>query len=126
MTKQRTRTWRQLLGFHFEDEAMRFLKTKSLVLVERNYRCRLGESDLIMLDGNMLVFVEVRYRYSANHGSAIATVDLRKQAKIRLAARHFLYSHKQFQACNCRFDVLGIEAAANSGKNFCWIQSAFC
>lgn len=117
--------WRQQKGQHFEAAALQFLQMRHMTLITRNYRCRLGEIDLVMLDGICVVFVEVRYRRSASHGPAFATVDARKQFKVRNAARHFLHCHKQYHQSICRFDVLGIEAGANGQPVIHWIANAF-
>ena len=117
--------WRQQKGRHFETAALHFLQTHAMQLVERNYRCRLGEIDLVVLDRATVVFVEVRYRRNSNHGPAFATVDARKQHKIRNAARHFLCRYKQYQNCVCRFDVLGIETDSADKPLIHWIPNAF-
>lgn len=125
MSNTLTAYWRHQKGQHFEDSALQFLRARKLQLVDRNYRCRLGEIDLIVLDGTTLVFVEVRYRRSNSHGPAFATVDARKQHKIRNAARHFLYRYKQYENCICRFDVLGIETDGTGKPCINWITNAF-
>ena len=117
--------WRQQKGQHFEAAALQFLQQRNMALIARNYRCRLGEIDLIMLDQSTLVFVEVRYRRSNSHGPAFATVDERKQFKVRSAARHFLHCNKQYQHHICRFDVLGIEAGTGTRPVVDWIANAF-
>ena len=71
MVRADTRT----LGDHAEQFVLGFLKNKGLRPVTRNYRCRHGEVDLIMLDGDCLVFVEVRYRSSRSFAQAALTVD---------------------------------------------------
>jgi putative endonuclease len=117
--------WRLQKGRHFETTAQRFLERQGLQLIERNYRCLLGEIDLVMLDRAALVFVEVRYRRNAQYGPALATVDVHKQHKIRNAARHFLHCRKQYQHCICRFDVLGIEAGTSGEPRIHWVPHAF-
>lgn len=125
MAKQLKRTWRQLLGSHYEALALKYLQERGLALLYSNYRCKLGEIDLIMQEGDMLVFVEVRFRKSASHGTAAATVDSRKQAKLRQAARHFLYTHPRYAASACRFDVLAVESATIQPPRINWIPGAF-
>ena len=88
-----------------------------------NYRCRFGELDLIMEDGEYLVFVEVRYRRSTRFGGAIVTVDARKQKRLRAAAEHFRQTSDSAARRPCRFDVIGIEDEA--GENLQWIKNAF-
>lgn len=73
-----------------EREAETFLKRSGLTLVARNWRCRLGEIDLIMKDGATLVFVEVRKRGSAHFGGALASIGAQKQAKLQRAIGLYL------------------------------------
>ena len=125
MACKRSLTWRQQLGIYYENAALRYLQARGLALVCSNYRCKFGEIDLVMLAAATLVFVEVRYRRSSSHGTAAATVDSRKQARLRLAARKFLFSHPQFRQHICRFDVLAIEAATAGKPVIDWIPNAF-
>ncbi|HHQ4928450.1 TPA: YraN family protein [Aeromonas hydrophila] len=108
-------------GQHFEQLAEYWLQARGLQPVTRNYRCRGGEIDLIMRQGETLVFVEVRYRAQTSHGGAAASVTRRKQHKIVLAARHYFKQHAINEACQaCRFDVIAFE-----GDQPDWIQNAF-
>lgn len=103
-----------------EEAAARYLHAAGLKLVERNYRGRRGEIDLIARDGDTLVFVEVRYRRSSLYGSASASVDYRKQRKLLATANSYL--HRYRLDCPCRFDVIAIEGSA---QNIQWIKDAF-
>lgn len=103
-----------------EEAAARYLQGAGLVIEDRNYRCRLGEIDLIARDGNTLVFVEVRYRRNNRYGTAGATVDARKQRKLLATADSYLQQFKL--ECPCRFDVVAIEGDA---QNIQWIRDAF-
>ncbi len=125
MTVKPALTWRQRLGAHFEHASLRFLESQGLSLLTSNYRCKFGEIDLIMHDRSMLVFVEVRYRRSASHGTAAATVDSRKQARIRFTARHFLCNHPEFRKYSCRFDVVAFEMQTSGNSAINWIPNAF-
>ena len=109
-------------GGQWEQVALEWLQGKGWRLVERNYHCRLGEIDLIMRDADVLVFVEVRYRKSAGFGSAVESVDRRKQQKLLLAARHYL---RQWSGAEpvCRFDVVAISGAGGSAIE--WSEDAF-
>jgi len=95
------------IGRRAEDHAAGYLKKQGMTLLSRNYRCRSGELDLVMQEGSVLVFVEVRYRASARFGSAAESVDRRKQRRLTDAANHYLQHHC---ATNrpCRFDVVAI------------------
>jgi len=78
-------------GFKQEVRVCQHLQQQGLVLAVRNYSCRQGEIDLIMIEsGQFLVFLEIRFRSQERYGGAIASVTYHKQRKIRLAAAHFL------------------------------------
>lgn len=110
-----------------ELKAAIYLKKQGLTLIEKNYQCRSGEIDLVMFEGNsQLVFVEVRYRKNAKFGSALESVNLQKQTKIRRTAAHFLLSHPQLNSYSCRFDVIGMsEQARDQICEIQWIKNAF-
>ncbi len=106
-----------------ERKALDYLRRQGLHHVLSNYRCRFGELDLVMEDGDCLVFVEVRYRRSLAFGSAAATVDARKQARLRATAEHYRQTNARAARRPCRFDVIGIED--EKGKTVHWIKNAF-
>ncbi len=109
-------------GQQAEDCALAFLQTQGLVLVERNYRCRGGEIDLIMRDGGKIVFVEVRYRADQRFGGALASVGTRKQARLIHAASHYLATKHIDRPA--RFDVAAV--SPDQGKlAIQWIKNAF-
>ncbi|WP_043317399.1 YraN family protein [Microbulbifer sp. HZ11] len=112
------------IGTQMEAEAERFLIAAGLRIVQRNFRGRFGEIDLIARDGNMLVFVEVRFRRNRIFGGAGMSVDQRKQRKLLLTANSYLQLRKL--DCPCRFDVISIEQEG-PGKQLKldWIQNAF-
>ena len=107
-------------GRDAEDRAATFLQQQGLILIERNYRCRLGEIDLIARDGNTLVFVEVRMRSGTSFGGAAASITAAKRRKLTLAARHYLAGTRKMPPC--RFDALLITGAAHTME---WIKNAF-
>jgi len=94
-------------GAQAEQSACDYLCRQGLKLHLRNYRCRSGEIDLIMRDGETLVFVEVRYRSSNRFGGAAASVDATKQQKLIRAAQTFLVEQRLNQT-PCRFDVVTV------------------
>jgi putative endonuclease len=105
-----------------EDLAVRYLSRHGLTLLERNYRCRFGEIDLIMREARTLVFVEVRMRQRADFGGAAASINAAKQAKLVKTAQHYLAHRGKDQPC--RFDALllsGVDASARIE----WIKDAF-
>jgi putative endonuclease len=98
---------KQALGREGERLAELFLKQKGYKLVERNYRCRGGEVDLIVLDRRIIVFVEVKTRTDHEFGSPLEAVAPRKQRRMILAAQLFLHQKKLHER-DARFDVVGI------------------
>jgi putative endonuclease len=113
-------------GRRGEDLACRHLESQGLELLERNYRCRAGEIDLVMLEGRTLVLVEVRSRTSATHGGAAATVGSRKQRRFTLAARHLMLTRPQYRRLAARFDVVAIDPTPGGGPaRLTWIRDAF-
>ena len=110
-------------GNRAEKMALRFLKRQGLNLIERNYHCRFGEIDIVMRDKEYLVFVEVRYRNSNEFGGAIASVDNKKQAKLRRSAEHYLIKYKKTDE-PCRFDILCVNGDLDKAS-FHWIDNAF-
>jgi putative endonuclease len=109
-------SWEQLAEAHLRD--------RGLELLERNFHCRLGEIDLVMRDGDVTVFVEVRYRSDIRFGGALETVDHRKQLKIQRAAGIFLSRRPGWAAQPCRFDIVGIEGNPEQPSIY-WLKSAF-
>ena len=112
------------IGQRGEDAAARYLEARGLRLLERNYRCRGGEVDLVMLEGDTLVLVEVRLRSSAEFGGAAASVGPRKQRRFALAARHLLMTRPAFRDLPMRFDVVALETGPE-GPRLDWIRDAF-
>jgi len=109
-------------GRQAEKLACKFLQKQGFTLIEKNYACRLGELDLIMLQDTKLIFVEVKYRKSAQYGYASEAVDLRKQRKIILSAQNFLQQHPQFSDMECRFDVVSFTGSEQQPE---WLRDAF-
>ena len=108
------------VGSCYEELAAVYLQKKGYRVLERNYRCRQGEVDLICTQGPCLVFVEVKYRTDGRMGGPLEAVDKRKQRCIRQAAAHYMYSHGFGEDCACRFDVVGI-----LGERVELVQDAF-
>jgi len=106
-------------GQQSEAQAARFLQAHGLRVIERNWRCRLGEIDLIARDGVTLVFVEVRQRTSRSYGDAAESITAAKQRKLSAAAGMYLASLGR--DVPCRFDALLIDASGQCE----WIRDAF-
>ena len=111
------RTPQQRLGRQGEDRALVHLEAQGLTLLERNFLCKSGEIDLIMLEGPMLVFVEVRQRASSRFGGAVYSVTPAKQQRLLRAAQYYLLRHKIPPPC--RFDLVAID-----DEKLSWIQNA--
>lgn len=107
-------------GRHAEDLAAAFLQQRGLVIVERNYRCRYGEIDLIAREGRTLVFVEVRMRTREDFGGAAASITAAKRGKLSRAARHFLAGAARMPAC--RFDAILVSGPEHAIE---WLKNAF-
>lgn len=121
---KRNRTAPRQVGSEKETDAMRYLGGQGLTFRERNFLCRMGEIDLIMLDGPVLVFVEVRWRRRSDFGNPAETVNLEKQRKLVRCASLYLQRRYGAQPPPCRFDVLGI-AGDGAHARFQWIRNAF-
>ncbi len=107
----------QAKGAAGEESAARYLTGRGLRIVGRNFRVRGGEIDLICRDGATVVFVEVRLRNRSDFGGAAASITAIKQAKIVMAARHWLARHGESP---CRFDCVLLE-----GEHIEWLRDAF-
>lgn len=106
-----------------EDRALEFLQQQGLRLIERNYRCRFGEIDLIMEDGPVLAMVEVRFRSNPRYGLALESVDWRKQRKLQTTANYFLKARDLFDRPT-RFDVAALSPSPG-GVVVQWVKDAF-
>jgi len=110
-------------GNEAEDSALAYLKKFGLKLVARNYRCKAGELDLVMLDGRTLVLIEVRFRSSDHYGGAAASITAKKQRRIITAARHLLATRADLRRYPARFDVIAMSSLGHD--NVQWIKGAF-
>ncbi len=117
--------YRKEAGLAGEEAALQFLTRKGLQLLLRNYRCRGGEIDLVMLDDATLALIEVRLRSDIRFGGAAASVDTRKQKRLTLAARHLLLTQPQLARYRARFDVMALTPQANNELKIEWLRDAF-
>ena len=108
-------------GCEAETLAARHLARHGLRLIERNFRVRGGEIDLICHDGQRLIFVEVRLRSRQDFGGAGASITIQKRRRIIIAARHYL-ARRGYQG-DCRFDCVLLQDLQESGIE--WIRHAF-
>jgi putative endonuclease len=112
-------------GLRYEDQARQYLGARGLQLLESNFRCRLGEIDLIMRDTDTICFIEVRFRKRLDFGGAAASITPAKQRKIVKAAMFYLSGKQHLMRQALRFDALLIQQQANRDLDFNWIQNAF-
>jgi len=111
-------------GRNAERDALLFLESKGLVLLERNYSCNIGEIDLIMRDGEYVVFVEVRHRTNPSHGNALESITPSKIRKIIGTAKFYLLTKKWVYTIPCRFDIIAFHPVAGEIK-LEWLKNAF-
>lgn len=91
-----------------EDAANKYLKKNKYKIIQKNYKNKIGEIDIIAVDNDYLVFIEVKTRKSHEHGTGLEAVNYNKQKKIILVAESFLYTHREYDNCFCRFDVIEV------------------
>jgi len=113
----------QASGAQAEALALCFLERQGLRLIERNFRARRGELDLVMEQGRELVFVEVRFRKNHRFGGPLESVTAIKQQRVALAAAEFLGRRREWRDRPCRFDVVAI--CGDAPGELEWIRDAF-
>ena len=114
------------LGDEYEDRAVNLLQKEGLLLLERNFRAKTGEIDIIAQERNLLVFVEVRARSNHHFDSAAGSVNLRKQQRIIRTAQLYLQRRPHWGNLPCRFDVIAFEPPQSGlRRRMRWIRSAF-
>ncbi|MBT3047001.1 MAG: YraN family protein [gamma proteobacterium symbiont of Ctena orbiculata] len=107
-------------GQQAEQQALDFLQRRGLKLLQRNFRCKTGEIDLVMREAETLVFVEVRYRQTNDFGRALETVTASKQRKLLATANRYLQLKRLDSAC--RFDVIALNGSGSTPVE--WIKNA--
>ena len=113
-----------IAGKKAEQLAEQYLKGRGLKLLDRNFSCKPGEIDLIMIDNESLVFVEVRYRQNVRFGFPEETVTLAKQKKLGKAAASYLKFKGIGDKYACRFDIIAIHGTIPN-HTINWIPNAF-
>jgi putative endonuclease len=109
-------------GSYFEQQAQEYLRSQGLVPICKNFNCRYGELDLIMRDGDIVVFIEVKYRRTDAFGGAINALPKSKQAKIQRTIYYYL---KQNSLGNCPVRVDFVAINGQAPHQFTWIKSVF-
>lgn len=115
---------RTALGNRGEERAVRHLQSLGYEIVERNYRCKSGEIDIVARDGGDLVFVEVKSRRSIRAGYPSEAVDSRKQRKMVLAAESYI-AERDLGDADCRFDIVEVYFTVGSPVRLEVIKHAF-
>lgn len=109
---------KRAVGSFYEDVAVDYLKSKGVKILQRNFRCKFGELDIVGKDGECVVIVEVKYRASDSFGEALYAVGAKKQRRICKCAIVYCMLHPEVK--ELRYDVLAI-----SDTKVDWIQNAF-
>ena len=95
------------VGTYYEGQAAEYLEQLGYIILTKNYRCKLGEIDLIVAKGTYIIFIEVKYRRHRDYGLPREAVNYDKQQRIKKVASHYMcYILKR--ECLCRFDVIEI------------------
>ena len=108
-----------------EDLALRYLQKHDMTLLERNFRSRFGEIDLIMQENNTIIFVEVRSRKSTAFLHPAETIDFSKRNKIRRTSQVFMQKIRARDRYDWRFDVITLTGRRENEMEIEWIKSAF-
>ncbi|GED22185.1 YraN family protein [Halomonas sabkhae] len=109
-------------GARIERLASDWLVARGLELVATNQHAKGGELDIVMRDGDTLVFVEVRHRADSRHGHPLETITMTKQRRLIQAARFYL--QRNGLSCACRFDVLAVTGTPPE-LEYEWVAGAF-
>ncbi|NFA59328.1 YraN family protein [Clostridium sporogenes] len=103
------------IGYFGETIATNYIKNQGYIILEKNFRCKLGEIDIIAKDKNFIVFIEVKTRYSSFYGSPSESITFRKQNKIYKTAQLYIINRNIYNKSYFRFDV--IEVILNTFDN---------
>ncbi|MDE1922999.1 MAG: YraN family protein [Gammaproteobacteria bacterium] len=112
-------------GVESERLAAAFLEARGLAVLERNFRCRLGELDLVCADRGVLVCVEVRQRSGVEFGGALASITAAKRRRIVRAAAVFLAGSRRWRHSALRFDVIAVQGRPEAAHEIIWVRDAF-
>ena len=108
------------IGTDYEKLAGAYLQQQGYEILAYNFRCRIGEIDIVVRDGKYLVFVEVKYRGSSQAGNPLEAVHFKKQQSISRTASYYCLKHGYGENTPCRFDVVGI-----CGEEYVLVKNAF-
>lgn len=115
------------LGDQAEDWAQIYLERRGLKTITKNFHAARGEIDLIMRHNQTLVFVEVRLRSTNSHGSAIESINDKKQRRLISAAQEYLQTERLWEKTECRFDTVCLDKDPNNSHQYQveWLRNAF-
>lgn len=116
--------WNKRKGLQYESLANKHLQKQGLKLLQQNFHSRFGEIDLVMLDGNTVCFIEVKYRKSLDFGGAASAISYSKRQKIIKTAQIFMSENRKLANRAMRFDALMLQHI-DQDININWIQNAF-
>lgn len=111
---------KRAVGASKEDLACAYLQKQGFTILQRNFRSRTGEIDIVCREGTYLVFTEVKYRKTAKNGAPEEAVGSAKQRKIFETARYYMARFGVSSDTDIRFDVVAI-----LGENITLIRNAF-
>ena len=112
------------MGSSYESLATDYIRDNGGVVLEKNYRSRGGEIDIIAQDGRYLCFVEVKYRSDDRFGGPEAAVNIAKQRKICKVSKYYMYTHGISEDTPVRYDVLSV-SGREEALTVKWIRNAF-
>ncbi len=113
-----------LRGRWAEQAALEYLQTNNLKLLEKNFRSIYGEIDLVMLDKDIIIFIEVRYRSNNDFHTASESISTKKCERIIITGKHYLSQNRNASRMDCRFDVVTLSGQQES-PTIEWIKNAF-
>ena len=116
---------RQELGESGENLAVSELTSRGYAVVARRYRTRYGEIDIIAIDGDMLVFVEVRRKSGEGYGAAVESITADKRRRVVRMAVEYLARSGSYDTCPVRFDVVAIDDQPDGTCRITVLQGAF-
>ncbi|MFQ9510675.1 MAG: YraN family protein [Lachnospiraceae bacterium] len=112
---------KRMMGSCYERMAAAYLKENyGYKILEMNYKCRFGEIDIIAMDGNFIVFIEVKYRTNLTKGHPLESIGARKQKKIYEVAKYYIVQHNEKVNRPCRFDAISFH-----GEEITYVKNIF-
>lgn len=120
MKNENTLFW----GKEGEEIALTYIRGKGYKILEQNFKCKIGEIDIVSIDKNTLVFIEVKLRKTADFGYPMEAVTRKKQDKIRQVASYYL-SYRDYSRYSIRFDVISIIKKPGGNPEITHLENCF-